>query len=534
MQVTPERLIETSSVKLPTGLTEPSSIAIEAVAYVRMSTEHQQYSTQNQMSAIRSYASAHGMSISQVYSDDGISGLRIENRSGLQNLIADVLKPDRRFARVLVYDISRWGRFQDTDQSAYYEYLCRMNGADVIYCAEPFENDHSPLSAVVKAVKRAMAAEYSRELSVKTFRGHCNLASYGYAQGGPSPYGLKHVLVGLDGKPISDAFAENRKILRGRRIVLAPGPMDEIQVVRQIFHRYVDLGDTPSQIASELNKAGARTRRGQRWYSSFVRRILTDEQYVGTAVYNKTCSKLKGKRKHNSPRDWIRKPVAFEAVVERDTFDRAQQRMRGQFQRPSNEEVISKLKRLLAKRGHLSEAVINESRDLPSSGIYRYRFGSMLVVYGLIGYTPRSNLSRWNKRFWIRDVRTNILKDLDSQCQARGVVMRTNASAVQFKLNDQLTCSFQISASFQRSDGPRWLIRRTEIRAAMLHLIGRVGRNDGAVIDFFLVSNERLRTMPRTMQLDAGPEAEIYRIVNPSEVVDRLIQKLGSLPAIIG
>lgn len=44
---------------------------------------------------------------------------------------------------------------------------CRRAGIQVAYCAEQFENDGSPVSTIVKGVKRAMAGEYSRELSAK-------------------------------------------------------------------------------------------------------------------------------------------------------------------------------------------------------------------------------------------------------------------------------------------------------------------------------------------------------------------------------
>ena len=36
---------------------------IRAAEYVRMSTEHQKYSTENQGEAIRAYATTHGMKI---------------------------------------------------------------------------------------------------------------------------------------------------------------------------------------------------------------------------------------------------------------------------------------------------------------------------------------------------------------------------------------------------------------------------------------------------------------------------------------
>ena len=42
--------------------------------------------------------------------------------------------------------MSRWGRFQDADESAYYEYICRRANVGVQYCAEQFENDGSAIS----------------------------------------------------------------------------------------------------------------------------------------------------------------------------------------------------------------------------------------------------------------------------------------------------------------------------------------------------------------------------------------------------
>jgi DNA invertase Pin-like site-specific DNA recombinase len=143
------------------GDTEPKKI--RAAEYVRMSTEHQKYSTENQADAIRSYAERHHMEIVRTYSDIGKSGLRIEGRDALRQLIDDVEGGDTDFDAILVYDISRWGRFQDADESAYYEYICRRSGVSVHYCAEQFDNDGSPVSTIVKGVKRAMAGEYSCE-----------------------------------------------------------------------------------------------------------------------------------------------------------------------------------------------------------------------------------------------------------------------------------------------------------------------------------------------------------------------------------
>jgi DNA invertase Pin-like site-specific DNA recombinase len=112
-----------------------------------------------------------------VYSDHGRSGLNIASREGLNRLMADVEEKRADFSSLLVYDVSRWGRFQDVDESSYYEYVLKRAGIRVHYCAEQFENDGSMSSSVLKTLKRSMAAEYSRKLSVKPWRS--TTANYG-------------------------------------------------------------------------------------------------------------------------------------------------------------------------------------------------------------------------------------------------------------------------------------------------------------------------------------------------------------------
>ncbi|MBS0626513.1 MAG: recombinase family protein, partial [Verrucomicrobia bacterium] len=74
-----------------------------------MSTEHQKYSTENQSDAIRQYAARRGYDVIRTYADKGKSGLRLDGREGLKNLIDDVQNSRTDFEAVLVYDVSRWG-----------------------------------------------------------------------------------------------------------------------------------------------------------------------------------------------------------------------------------------------------------------------------------------------------------------------------------------------------------------------------------------------------------------------------------------
>ena len=149
-----------------------TSLAIPAAQYLRMSTERQEYSSENQAQAIAQYAENHGFSVVQTYSDPAISGMLLRKRKGLQKLIQDVVQAHASYKAILVYDVSRWGRFLDTDESAYYEFLCKSAGVRVHYCAETFENDDAMPSMIMKSLKRAMAGEFSRELGIKVFAGY--------------------------------------------------------------------------------------------------------------------------------------------------------------------------------------------------------------------------------------------------------------------------------------------------------------------------------------------------------------------------
>lgn len=158
---------------------------IPAAQYLRMSTEHQQYSTENQTRCIQQYAQSHGFTVTRTYSDSAKSGLRLKGRPGLRELLRDVTEGNTDYRAILVYDVSRWGRFQDTDEAAHYEFVCKSAGIPVHYCAETFVNDGSLPSSIMKALKRAMVGEYRRELGIKVFVGKKRLAEFGFWQGGP-------------------------------------------------------------------------------------------------------------------------------------------------------------------------------------------------------------------------------------------------------------------------------------------------------------------------------------------------------------
>src|SRR5258708_1576922 len=196
------------------------TMPVPAGQYVRMSTEHQQYSLENQTAAIKRYAEEHDFVIVQKYEDVAKSGLLLRNRPGLRTMLHDVVSRQAKLTAILVLDVTRWGRFQDIDESAHYEFLCKQTGTPVHYCSETFSNDATLANMIIKTLKRSMAAEYSRELSAKVAAGHRRLASLGFRNGGIPGYGLRRFLVSPERTPKQFLVAGERKSLATDRVIL--------------------------------------------------------------------------------------------------------------------------------------------------------------------------------------------------------------------------------------------------------------------------------------------------------------------------
>jgi DNA invertase Pin-like site-specific DNA recombinase len=365
-----------------------SQCSIPVAQYVRMSTDHQRYSIDNQRSAIADYAALHGMVVVRTYADEGRSGLTLTNRDGLKSLLDDVQSKARGFDLVLVYDISRWGRFQDADESAFYEYLLRRAGVGVVYCAEPFDNDGSPASTILKSVKRAMAAEYSRELSAKVSRGQRRMAERGFRLGSHAGYGLRRLAISENGARRQLLERGERKSVHTDRIILVPGPPDEVATVRRIFALYVRARLGPKRIARRLAMEGAPTGVLPHWYGGAIDNILTNEKYVGVSVFGKQTCRLRGRRIANPRETWVRIERAFEPIVEQFVYDAAQGIRCRRCVHLSDEEALNGLLVLKRREGAITSELIASDPELPSVAFYREHFGSLMEAYRRIGHEP--------------------------------------------------------------------------------------------------------------------------------------------------
>ena len=477
-----------------------------------MSTEHQQYSTDNQRKIIHEYAEKRGMAVTRTYADAGKSGLRMEGRDALKQLIKDVESGQADFSAILVYDVSRWGRFQDADESAYYEYICRRAKIDVHYCAEQFENDGSAISTIVKGVKRVMAGEYSRELSAKVFIGQCRLIELGFRQGGPAGFGLRRMLRGVNGEHKGALGRGEQKSIQTDRVVLVPGPPVELETVAWMYRAFADDGRNESDIAKTLNERGVLTDFGRPWTRATVHQVLINEKYVGNNVYNRISFKLKKKRVSNPPDMWIRGNGAFEPIVSADLFARVQGIIHERSRKYSDEELLDQLRGLLQREGHLSGLLIDENEKLPSSSVFRTRFHSLIRAYGLIGYTPERDYQFIETNRQLRLMHPRVVADVIEQIQRLGGAVTADPATGLLTINDEFTASLVIARCRQIGSGAsRWLIRLDAGLVPDITIAVRMAADNSEPLDYYLLPSIDMTLEKLLLAEDNGLRFDVYR-----------------------
>lgn len=473
--------------------------------YVRMSTDQQDTSIANQQAAIGAYAAAHHMLVVRTYRDAGKSGLDIAGRPALSHLLNDVQSVAFPCKAILVLDVSRWGRFQDVDESAFYEHLCRRHGVRVIYVAELFGDEQGPLGAVLKGLKRSMAAEYSRELSAKVFAGQTRLVRAGFTMGGPAPYGYDRLLVTDAGQARAILKAGERKSITSDRVKLVPGPAEEIRTVRRMF-RQAAAGIRLAEISKRLNAAGARTRRGRPWTLNRVRSILQNECYVGVTTF--------GRDQHRAIRQpdgmthgVIRVEGAFPALISPSLFHRARVAQRRYSTRLTDEEILDAMRDLWRRKGRITSALLTADRDTPTPQVYLHRFGSLRAAYKRIGYVQERDLSFGDVRdriqVWLASVMgfvATLLTDGGSRVERHGRIMTVDGT---------WTVLFQLMQSSRCANKIRWVVPRWHGKADIYVGI-RMDIPGDYPLDYLIVPAVGTRTWPAVIEEHPDASARFY------------------------
>ena len=385
---------------------------IAAIGYCRRSTKDmQENSLEIQEEIIRKYAGEHEIEVLKIFSDKA-SGRKVKGRESFLDLLEWVEEKD--FQKILVRDVTRWGRFDDIDESAYWEFHCKNFGKEVIYIEEDFRNDNSLYDALMKSIKRVMAAEYSRKLGRLVLAGSKKIASQGFKLGGSPPYALKRMLVNQERVHVRILEKGERKSVGNDRVIFVPGAKEDIENVNLILSLYVDDLLGGGKICKHLNGFGIPSPRGKKWCAGTVYTILKREAYIGTMVYNKT-SKVPGtdKRRRNPESEWVKCEGAFIPIVSKEVFFEAKKIREERRRIFTDGELLTMLHDLYRKYGIVSPALLLGC-GLPRAETYKKRFDSLeaallLSQKGVVQEAKETTLDALKKSYRVRELNGSYL-----------------------------------------------------------------------------------------------------------------------------
>ncbi|HVI08887.1 MAG TPA: recombinase family protein [Candidatus Binatia bacterium] len=472
-------------------LNQQISAPIPAAQYVRMSDESQQYSIENQKAAIQDYAARYGFVIVKTYDDPGRSGVVAAHRKGLSQLLRDVVGGNPPYKAIIVYDVSRWGRFQDTDESAHYEFLCKSAGVPIHYSAEPFANDGTATSTLLKALKRSMAAEFSRELSDKVTRGKTRIVRLGYWVGGQAGFGYRRLMLSEEGKPKRIMKSGEYKHFTKDRVILVHGPRREVNTVRLMFDMAIE-GKGGTAIADELNRRKIPCSTGRLWASDVVRHMIMNPKYAGWNVWKRSSERLQQKRTPIPPEQWIAKQGAFKPIVDQETYDRAQAcRPKIADERWSDSEILSRVRRLLKSKGSLSENLIRKARGMPSTTTIHAHFGRYLALYEKVGYQSEPEYVLNSEQFTrAQKLRKRIVTTIQSMFPDKITITHLpRGQRALLLVDNNFMVSILLCRSKVKRGAPRWVVEPHPKERGFITLACTLSERHDDVLGYFLLPN---------------------------------------------
>ncbi|OON64514.1 hypothetical protein B0920_14665 [Massilia sp. KIM] len=466
-----------------------------AVMYVRMSTESQDYSTDHQRAKLQEYAETKGMMLVREYVDDGKSGLDIKRRAGLTALMKDVQSTEPDFSHILVYDISRWGRFQDIDEAAYHEHTCRRAGITVVYCGERFSDDGGPYAALLKSMKRVMAAEYSRDLSEKVFIAQSRFIKMGFKQGGHAGYGLRRLALKADGTPRAILEYGESKVSATDRVILVWGPDEEVATVRRVYSLYLNGGYSESRIVRLLNSEGIPSEFNRPWTQAMLNSLLTNVKYCGALAYNRRSCKLSKPRTRNQDSQWVVNPAAVPPIISRALFDAAQAERARRLRRFTAAELIALLQGCHQRHGKVNAKVIAADLTMPDPQLFVRTFGSLVSAYDMAGLPRSVTYAFVHTKRRLTAIRSELVSKVEALTLAAGSTIERTPEPSILILNGDLRVQIQVAVPRNPKRGVRnW---RVFARPGVDFIItARMGPTVSEIADYFLLDAPCLAAGP--------------------------------------
>jgi site-specific DNA recombinase len=224
---------------------------MKAIGYVRVSTEEQAsegVSLAAQRVKLQQWADLHGHELVEVFSDDGISGKRADNRKGLQDALDAICKAK---GILVVWDLSRLAR-STRDALAIVERLQKCHAQLAIITLNI--DTTTPHGAFIFTLFAALATLERQQIGERTQMALAHKRSKGEKTGGQVPVG--YTVRRQDDTAVLVADRKEQAIIRR---------------IARLREQTPPVGY--HTIAQQLNAAGIPAKSGGQWHAKVVRSV---------------------------------------------------------------------------------------------------------------------------------------------------------------------------------------------------------------------------------------------------------------------
>ena len=299
-----------------------------AVGYIRMSSDKQEESPEQQREEILKLAKKHGYRVIRWYEDHAVSGVKTLKRKQFLQMIEDVKKRGD-FKAILCWDQDRFGRFDSIEAGEWISPL-RREGVELICVVQGRINWDDFAGRMIYQITQEGKNQFLVSLSNNVMRGMLKQARDGYGKR-RTPYGYDRVYFDETGNEVHRVVAGDRfSKPKGWKSKLAVSVAEhEVETVKWMFDTYANSDANSRSIALDLNARGIKTRNGIDWQCQSVRVVLRNPVYIGTMIYG---ANPQGRFNHvGDGRLGGDEPVVIEnahpAIIDKRTFKRVQRKL---------------------------------------------------------------------------------------------------------------------------------------------------------------------------------------------------------------
>jgi hypothetical protein len=212
---------------------------------------------------------------------------------------------------------------------------------------------------------------------------------------------------------------------------------------------------------------------------------------------------------------WVRKNDAFDGIVPEQLFAAAQEVVIARSAKLSNEEMLSRLKDLWNLQGRLSGILVDECEVMPSSAAYRYRFGSLVRAYELVGYDSGIDYRFIEINKHLRGMHPKVVAEIINQLRALPAEVEQIPSSGILMVNQELRVSLVLARHLTTPCGSsRWVIRLEETHQPDITIAARMDESNGTILDYYLLPAIDMNADKLRLSSENGVSLDSYRFDN--------------------